>query len=115
MAETSNPTTPKANPAPEAPAAPEAPLTQMIRAVTPHLQLSGDINKIFDEIHSPKISYEFTVVLSFKQIVPLVAFLADHDVLALAEQTIQGGGSVVPAQLILEFLKTIERMKDRLA
>lgn len=88
-------------------------IKRIIREVNPCINLSGDIDKIIDEVMNPDVSFNFLLTLRFEQLSALLSFIADHDLLALAEQTIQKGGSAVPAQLMVEFVKAVELLAKK--
>ena len=82
--------------------------SQMIIRIEPQLRLSGDIDKIFDEAFKPTIAYNLTVSLTMEQIMALLDWITKQELLVAANEQLKEGGSVVPAQLILEFIKTVE-------
>lgn len=82
--------------------------SQMIVRIEPQLRLSGDIDKIFDEAFKPTIAYNLTVSLTMEQIMALLDWITKQELLAAANEQLKAGGSVVPAQLILEFVKSVE-------
>ena len=82
--------------------------SQMIVRIEPQLRLSGDIDKIFDEAFKPTIAYNLTVSLTMEQIMALLDWITKQELLAAASERLKAGGGVVPAQLILEFVKSVE-------
>lgn len=82
--------------------------SQMIVRIEPQLRLSGDIDKIFDEAFKPTIAYNLTVSLTMEQIMALLDWITKQELLVAANEQLKEGGSVVPAQLIMEFIKTVE-------
>ena len=82
----------------------------MIRAVVPQLQLSGNIDKIFDEVTNPTFRHQFVVSLSLEQIKDLLGWIVESGALARESEAIEAGKSRVPAQLMIEFKCAVERM-----
>lgn len=82
--------------------------SQMIVKIEPQLRLSGDINKIFNEVFKPSVAYNLTVSLTMEQIQALLDWITNQELLVAANEQLKAGGSVVPAQLMLEFVKTVE-------
>lgn len=78
---------------------------QMIVGIEPQLRLSGDIDRIFEEVMKPKVTYNFTVSLTLEQIADLLGYAQDH--LEEIGATVKAGGNVTTCQLILEFTKAI--------
>lgn len=82
--------------------------SQMIVRVEPQLRLSGDIDKIFDEVFKPTVAYNLTVSLTMEQIMALMDWISKQKLFEAANEQLNAGGSVVPAQLMLEFMKAVE-------
>lgn len=82
--------------------------SQMIVRIEPQLRLSGDIDKIFDEAFKPTIAYNLTVSLTMEQIMALMDWISKQKLFEAANEQLNAGGSVVPAQLMLEFMKAVE-------
>ena len=82
--------------------------SQMIVRIEQQLRLSGDIDKIFDEVFKPTVAYNLTVSLTMEQITALLDWITKQELLTAANYQINAGGSVVPAQLMLEFVKSVE-------
>ena len=82
--------------------------SQMIVRIEPQLRLSGDIDKIFDEVLKPTVAYNLTVSLTMEQVKTLLAWITQQELFVAANETIKAGGSVIPAQLLLEFIKAVE-------
>lgn len=82
--------------------------SQMIVRIEPQLRLSGDIDKIFDEAFKPTIAYSLTVSLTMEQIMALLDWISSQKLPVAANEQLKEGGSVVPAQLMLEFVKAVE-------
>ena len=80
----------------------------MIVKIEPQLRLSGDIDKIFDEVFKPTVAYNLTVSLTMEHIYALLDWITRQELLTAADYQIKAGGSIVPAQLILEFVKAVE-------
>lgn len=81
--------------------------SQMIVKIEPQLRLSGDIDKIFDEAFKPTVAYNLTVSLTVEQIQALLDWIIKQELLVAANETLKAGGSVVPAQLMLKFIKAV--------
>lgn len=82
--------------------------SQMIVRIEPQLRLSGDIDKIFEEVFKPTVAYNLTVSLTMEQIEALLYWITKQELLVAANETLKAGGSVVPAQLMLEFTKAVK-------
>lgn len=89
---------------------PKEPFSLMITNIQPRIILSGDIDKIFDEMAQPKVTYDFTVSLSFGQINNLMKWMIDADLIPLAGAAIEKGENTAPAQLLVEFKNAVERI-----
>lgn len=90
--------------------------SQMIQAVQPQLCLSGDINRIFDEVMHPgpqNVRYNFVVSMSIEQISDLLGWMVESGALKREEQAIGEGKSKTPARLMLEFKTAVESMLGR--
>lgn len=87
--------------------------SQMIVRIEPQLRLSGDIDKIFDEVFKPTVAYNLTVSLTMEQIKALLGWITKQELLVAVSEQIKEGGSVVPAQLMLEFVKVVEAILKR--
>jgi hypothetical protein len=86
---------------------------QMIRAVQPQLCLSGDINRIFDEVMNPgpqNLRYNFVVSMSIDQIEDLLGWLVESGALKREGDAIGEGKSETPARLMLEFKTAVESL-----
>lgn len=82
--------------------------SQMIVRIEPQLRLSGNIDKIFEEVMKPSLAYNLTVSLTMEQITALLDWITKQELLPAADYQIRAGGSIVPAQLMLEFKKAVE-------
>ena len=82
--------------------------SQMIVRIEPQLRLSGNIDKIFEEVMKPSLAYNLTVSLTMEQIQALLDWISSQQLFAAANEQLKAGGSVVPAQLMLEFTKAVE-------
>ncbi len=87
--------------------------SQMIVKIEPQLRLSGDIDKIFDEAFKPTIAYNLTVSLTMEQIMALLDWITKQELPVAANEQLKAGGSVVPAQLMMEFVKVVEAILKR--
>lgn len=81
--------------------------SQMIVKIEPQLRLSGDIDKIFEEVMKPSVAYNLTVSLTMEQIKALLDWITKQELFVSANEQLKAGGSVVPAQLMLEFIKAV--------
>lgn len=81
--------------------------SQMIVRIEPQLRLSGDIYKILDEVLKPTDAYNLTVSLTMEQIQALLDWITKQELHVAANEQLKEGGSVVPAQLMLEFTKAV--------
>ena len=87
--------------------------SQMIVKIEPQLRLSGDIDKIFDEAFKPTVAYNLTVSLTMEQIMALLDCITKQELSVAANEQLKAGGSVVPAQLMMEFVKVVEAILKR--
>jgi len=77
------------------------------------LKLSGNVDRIFEEVANPDFRYELTVELSIQEIAELLGFMVSAKLLESADQQIKDGGSQTPARLLLEFMKAAEIANTR--
>jgi len=87
-------------------------VSRMITGVQPRIVLSGNADRIFEELAAPEVKYDFTVTLTLAQIADLLGWVIKQELLQAAEAEIKGGGSIVPGQLVLEFTHAVGAIRE---
>lgn len=87
------------------------PYSPMITNVAPVILLSGDIDKIFDEVANPQVVYDFTVRLSQTRLTELLRWVGRDGFLKDMDAALKAGGDTTAFELVIEFIKIVEAIQ----